>query len=77
MIQVIRGSRRIVIAAVAAALLGDRVEDVRRRRCSCHGAIIFRYRHTSSRKESGGSCQMTIVTLVSDACRAIRDPLAL
>src|SRR6202023_1649638 len=31
--------------------LGDRVEDVRRSRCSCHGAIIYRYRHTSTREE--------------------------
>jgi hypothetical protein len=28
-------------------------------------AIICPYRHASSRQESGGSCQMTIVTLVS------------
>src|SRR6478609_3282987 len=31
-----------------ALRFGDRVEDVRRRRCSCHGAIIFRYRHMST-----------------------------
>ena len=33
-----------------ALRLGDRVEDVRRRRCSCHGAIICRYRYASRRK---------------------------
>src|SRR4051794_12455958 len=30
-----------------------------------HAAIICLYRHASSRTESGGSCQMTIVTLIS------------
>ncbi len=30
-----------------ALRLGDRVEDVRRRRCSCHRPIIFRYRYAS------------------------------
>ena len=37
-----------------APWLGDRVEDVRRRRCSCHGAIIFRYPHASSRRNQAG-----------------------
>ena len=36
------------------AAVGDRVEDVRRRRCSCHGAIICRYRHASRRGISPG-----------------------
>src|SRR6476469_6440838 len=31
-----------------ALRLGHRVEDVRRRRCTCHGHIIFRYRHAST-----------------------------
>src|SRR5262249_21255121 len=37
-----------------APRLRDRVERVRRRRCPCHGGIIYRYRNMSRRSSSTG-----------------------